>query len=151
MRNLRVLSVLGMAALVAVILVTPSVAAPPVALLKGRAVLPAATFAPGPPSGAFIGAGPINGVTRAVRRASRCRASRRSCRPRSPAASWVMEDNGYGAKANSADFLLRVYRVRPHSRRPGRHRHGRRRRVHPAPRSRPQGSVPDLNANATGC
>ncbi len=26
---------------------------------------------------------------------------------------WVMEDNGYGAKANSADFLLRLYHLTP--------------------------------------
>ena len=26
---------------------------------------------------------------------------------------WAMPDNGFGAKANSADFLLRLYRVRP--------------------------------------
>src|SRR5207342_1833734 len=26
---------------------------------------------------------------------------------------WAMPDNGYGAKGNSSDFLLRLYRVRP--------------------------------------
>src|SRR4029079_10246758 len=26
---------------------------------------------------------------------------------------WAMPDNGFGAKTNSADFLLRLYRVRP--------------------------------------
>lgn len=26
---------------------------------------------------------------------------------------WTMPDNGYGAKGSSADFLLRLYRVRP--------------------------------------
>ena len=34
--------------------------------------------------------------------------------PADHGAFWVMEDNGYGTKANSADFLLRVYRVTPH-------------------------------------
>ena len=27
---------------------------------------------------------------------------------------WAMEDNGYGAIENSADFNLRVYKIRPH-------------------------------------
>ena len=78
--------------------------------LLARAVLPAATFAPGPPSGAFIGAGPINGQTVPF--------------PSQPVQGFsailraggdsylAMEDNGYGTKANSADFLLRVYRIR---------------------------------------
>jgi glycerophosphoryl diester phosphodiesterase len=26
---------------------------------------------------------------------------------------WAMPDNGYGAKTNSSDFLLRVYRIEP--------------------------------------
>jgi hypothetical protein len=26
----------------------------------------------------------------------------------------ALADNGYGAKVNSRDFLLRIYRVRPH-------------------------------------
>jgi hypothetical protein len=33
--------------------------------------------------------------------------------PAEPGSYWIMEDNGYGAKANSAGFLLRMYRVRP--------------------------------------
>jgi hypothetical protein len=33
--------------------------------------------------------------------------------PAEPGSYWVMEDNGYGAKANSADFLLRMYHVTP--------------------------------------
>jgi hypothetical protein len=33
--------------------------------------------------------------------------------PAEPGSYWIMEDNGYGAKANSAGFLLRMYRVTP--------------------------------------
>jgi hypothetical protein len=34
--------------------------------------------------------------------------------PAEPGSYWVMEDNGFGTKANSGDFLLRVYHVTPH-------------------------------------
>jgi glycerophosphoryl diester phosphodiesterase len=84
-------------------------AAPQRATLLARAVLPAATFAPGPPSGAFIGPGPINGQpvpfpSQPVQGFSAIlRAGGRSY--------LAMLDNGYGTKANSADFLLRVYRI----------------------------------------
>ena len=33
--------------------------------------------------------------------------------PASATSFWATTDNGYGSKANSSDFLLRVYRVRP--------------------------------------
>jgi hypothetical protein len=77
--------------------------------LLGRAILPADAYQPGPPSGAFIS--PDNGVTPPF--------------PGQPIPGfsavldagggtfWAMPDNGYGAKTNSGDFLLRVYRVRP--------------------------------------
>jgi hypothetical protein len=77
--------------------------------LLGRAILPADAFQPGPPSGAFITGD--NGVT--------------SPFPSQPIPGfsaildaghgefWAMPDNGYGAKTNSGDFLLRVYRIRP--------------------------------------
>jgi glycerophosphoryl diester phosphodiesterase len=80
--------------------------------LLARAILPADAYQPGPPSGAFIGAGPFNGVTPPF--------------PGQPIPGfsaalnagggefWAMPDNGYGAKGNSMDFLLRLYRVRPH-------------------------------------
>jgi hypothetical protein len=77
--------------------------------LLGRAILASDAFQPGPPSGAFIS--PDNGVTppfpgqpipgfSAVLDAGR-------------GEFWAMPDNGYGAKTNSGDFLLRVYRIRP--------------------------------------
>jgi glycerophosphoryl diester phosphodiesterase len=82
------------------------------AVLEARASLPAATFAPGPPSSAAIGGPVINGIptpfaTQPVQGFS-------AILPAADGSYWVMEDNGYGAKANSADFLLRVYRMTPH-------------------------------------
>jgi hypothetical protein len=77
--------------------------------LEGRAILPADVYQPGPPSGAFITAD--NGVTPPF--------------PGQPIPGfsaildaghgelWAMPDNGYGAKTNSGDFLLRVYRIDP--------------------------------------
>jgi hypothetical protein len=77
--------------------------------LLGRAILPADEYQPGPPSGAFIAAD--NGVTPPF--------------PGQPIPGfsaileaghgefWGMPDNGYGSQANSGDFLLRVYLIRP--------------------------------------
>jgi hypothetical protein len=79
--------------------------------LEARAVLPADTFAAGPVSGTLLGTAPINGRTPPF--------------PGQPVQGfsavndagggdlWVMPDNGYGAKENSGDFLLRVYRLHP--------------------------------------
>jgi glycerophosphoryl diester phosphodiesterase len=78
-------------------------------MLLGRAILPSDAYQPGPPSGALVA--PNNGVTppfpgqpipgfSAVLEAGR-------------GTFWGMPDNGYGAKENSADFLLRLYRIRP--------------------------------------
>jgi hypothetical protein len=77
--------------------------------LLGRAILPSDAYQPGPPSGADVA--PNNGVTppfpgqpipgfSAVVNAGR-------------GEFWGMPDNGYGAKDNSEDFLLRVYRIEP--------------------------------------
>jgi hypothetical protein len=77
--------------------------------LLGRAILASDAYQPGPSSGAFIA--PDNGVTPPF--------------PGQPIPGfsavldaghgelWAMPDNGYGAKTNSSDFLLRVYRIRP--------------------------------------
>jgi hypothetical protein len=78
--------------------------------LAGRAVLPADTFAPGPTSGQFItpannrvppflGLQPVQGVSSVLRTEGND--------------YLVMSDNGFGSKANSADYVLRVYRVDP--------------------------------------
>jgi hypothetical protein len=90
---------------------TRSAAAPARPVLEARAILPAPTFAPGPPSGQLIGAGPINGVT--VPFASQPVQGFSAVLPAEPGSYWVMEDNGYGAKGNSADFLLRMYHMTP--------------------------------------
>jgi len=77
--------------------------------LLARAILASDAYQPGPPSGAAVA--PVNGVTPPF--------------PGQPIPGFSavldaghgeflgMPDNGYGTKANSADFLLRLYRIRP--------------------------------------
>ncbi len=91
---------------------TPARVAAALALLIGFARLPADTFAPGPPSGRRVD--PAPGLTlpfpsQPVQGFSALVPDRQ--RP-----GWwlALPDNGYGTKANSDDFLLRIYRVRPH-------------------------------------
>ncbi|MFB2833897.1 esterase-like activity of phytase family protein [Floridanema evergladense] len=74
--------------------------------LKGFALLPADTFAGGPPSGAQasglggpFAAQPVQGFS-GVQFADRD-------------SYWFMPDNGFGSKANSPDYLLRIYRLDP--------------------------------------
>src|SRR5215212_4784114 len=85
--------------------------------LEARAILPANVSAPGPPSGAALGPGPINGVDLPF--------------PRQPVQGfsgvlkygnnrWLaLPDNGYGRKENSADWLQRIYRIRTQFKRAG--------------------------------
>lgn len=79
--------------------------------LEARAVLPAETFAPGPPSGSLLGTTPINGI--ALPFASQPVQGVSAVVRDGDGALWAMADNGYGAKANSGDFLLRAYRIAP--------------------------------------
>lgn len=80
--------------------------------LTGRAVLPAATFSPGPTSGTQIGSAPINGQQppfidkQPVQGFS-------GIHNNGDGTYWAMADNGYGGLENSADFELRVYLIRP--------------------------------------
>lgn len=83
-------------------------AQPPEATLIGFARLPADTFAAGPASGADRGGDlkpfrgqPVQGFS--------------AIHPLPGSDGWwfALADNGYGAKTNSRDFLLRIYRVRP--------------------------------------
>ncbi|MBW4610262.1 MAG: esterase-like activity of phytase family protein [Hassallia sp. WJT32-NPBG1] len=79
--------------------------------LKGFATLPADTFAVGPASGAEISAngrtGPFPGQP--IQGFSGVQFADQN-------SFWFMPDNGYGAKTNSSDFLLRIYRVEPNFR-----------------------------------
>jgi hypothetical protein len=76
--------------------------------LVGRAVLDAATFAPGPTSGqqafnsddVFVDQQPVQGFSAVLPGPT-------------PGTFLVMVDNGFGSKSNSADFVLRVYGVEP--------------------------------------
>ncbi|MBN1204918.1 MAG: esterase-like activity of phytase family protein [Myxococcaceae bacterium] len=79
--------------------------------LVGRAVLPAATFAPGPPSGARVGTGAVNGIPVPFDRQPVQGFS--GVLDNGDGTFLAMTDNGYGALENSADFLPRVYTVRP--------------------------------------
>ena len=85
--------------------------APDITELAGYASLPADTFAEGPPTGEGIDAngrtGPFSGPPvqgfSAVQFAPGGDGS----------AYWFLSDNGFGSKANSADYLLRIYQVDP--------------------------------------
>lgn len=79
--------------------------------LLGYSAVPAGTFGVDVPSGHYLGSTPINGVTppfpaQPVQGFS-------AVLPQPDGTVLTMSDNGYGTKANSADFLLRVNRVRP--------------------------------------
>jgi hypothetical protein len=85
--------------------------------LTGRAVLPAETYAPGPPSGHGVPVPPateadVNGIhfptpSQPVEGFSGIVEGRRH-------GEWLaMADNGFGGKANSKDFNIRAYFVRP--------------------------------------
>lgn len=77
--------------------------------LLGRAILPSDAYQPGPPSGAFITGD--NGVTPPF--PSQPIPGFSAVLDAGHGEFWGMPDNGYGAKTNSGDFLLRVYRIRP--------------------------------------
>ena len=78
-------------------------------VLLGRAILSATAYQPGPPSGAFIAGDngvvppfpgqPIPGFSGIIAAGD--------------GTFFAMPDNGFGAKTNSGDFLLRLYRIRP--------------------------------------
>jgi glycerophosphoryl diester phosphodiesterase len=83
----------------------------PDARLVARTVLPAETFAAGPPSGTLLGSEPINGVDvpfddQPVQGVS-------ALLRNGDGSYLALSDNGYGSLTNSADYHLRVYTVRP--------------------------------------
>ncbi len=80
--------------------------------LAGRAVLPVETYAPGPPSGAAFGNTVIRGIqfptpSQPVEGFSGVVAGSQ------PGTYLATTDNGFGTKANSADFLIRAYELTP--------------------------------------
>ena len=79
--------------------------------LTGRAVLPADTFASGPTSGQL--ANPANGVQVPFINKQPVQGFSAVLPGPRPGTFLVMADNGFGAKANSPDFLLRFYAVEP--------------------------------------
>lgn len=82
------------------------------ATLTQFAALPAATFVPGSdPSGGAIGTAPINGVTPPF--ADQPVQGFSGIVRNADGTFDVLSDNGYGSKANSADFLLRIHRLAP--------------------------------------
>ncbi|MTJ14180.1 glycerophosphodiester phosphodiesterase [Anabaena sp. UHCC 0187] len=81
--------------------------------LKGFASLPADTFAAGPASGAAL-TNPTNGRTTPFPGQPVQGFSGVQFAPNGGGSVfWFLADNGFGAKNNSADFLLRLYQVDP--------------------------------------
>src|SRR5262245_16531821 len=83
--------------------------------LTAFAVMPANTFAEGPTSGQFAGAGAGGNALPLVNKQPVQGFSAVLHGPTDDS-FYVMPDNGFGAKDNSADALLRVYAVRPNFR-----------------------------------
>ena len=81
--------------------------------LLGRAVLPFDTFAGGPPAGAFVVPSTQNGVTFPLPEQP-VEGFSGIIDGRSQGEYLAMADNGFGSKANSRDFLIRAYYIRPH-------------------------------------
>ena len=88
-------------------------AEPPRATLEGRAVLPAHTFAPGPPSGSELGEDETKGRGHKPPFKGQPVGGFSAVLEAGDGEYLTITDNGFGTKDNSADFLLRVYRIRP--------------------------------------
>jgi len=97
---------------VALLWASPAAAQTPEAILEGRAVLPADTFGPGPPSGSGLDPDEIVGG-REVPFEGQPVGGVSAVLDVGGSEYLMMADNGFGTKGNSADFLLRLYRVRP--------------------------------------
>jgi glycerophosphoryl diester phosphodiesterase len=78
----------------------------------GRAVLPAATFAPGPTSGTRLGAGPINGQVVPFLQKQPVQGFS-AVLENGDGTFLAMSDNGFGSLETSADYHLRGYIIRP--------------------------------------
>jgi glycerophosphoryl diester phosphodiesterase len=100
--------VVGMIVLVALAGCQSSPQTPKSALLTGRAILPADTFSPGPPVGHQV-EGPVNG--RALPFAQTPVQGFSSLIPLGDDRFIALQDNGFGARANSPDYPLRWYEI----------------------------------------
>ena len=112
MRRLVPILLVGAAVFsIALSLVQAQDAPPAVLTLKGYAVLPADTFTDGPASGAKIDPSQnLNGRTIPFK--SQPVQGISAILPVGNGNYYVMSDNGYGAKGNSADFMLRFDEVK---------------------------------------
>jgi hypothetical protein len=82
------------------------------AVLTGFAALPAETFvSASDPSGSLIGTAPVNGITPPF--ADQPVQGFSGVLRNSDGTFDALSDNGYGSKANSADFVLRIHRIAP--------------------------------------
>ena len=80
--------------------------------LTGFASLPALTFVPGSePSGSALGTAPVNGI--AAPWADQPVQGFSGVLANADGTFHVLSDNGYGNKANSGDFLLRIHHIAP--------------------------------------
>nr|WP_322657642.1 phytase [Dendronalium sp. ChiSLP03b]MDZ8203938.1 phytase [Dendronalium sp. ChiSLP03b] len=89
---------------------TPENLVAPKVTLKGFASLPADTFAEGPPSGSDITG---NTNERNVPFAKQPVQGFSGVQIADDNSFWFLSDNGFGSKSNSADYLLRIYRLDP--------------------------------------
>ena len=78
-------------------------------LLLGRAILPAPAYQTGPPAG--VRAHPGNGFSTPF--PSQPLPGFSALIAAGGGEYWALPDNGFGSRAKSVDFLLRLYRVRP--------------------------------------
>ncbi|CAM2010516.1 esterase-like activity of phytase family protein [Acanthopleuribacter pedis] len=88
----------------------PALAQEPI--LRGRAVLPADSFAAGPYSGFHLGGTEFNGKTAPFRTGQPVQGFSSVLR-NADGTYQAMSDNGFGGMENSADYILRVYHIRP--------------------------------------
>lgn len=112
-RPVLLLACAALAALVPLTAAGPRDAARPrdgAATLVAFASLPADSFAPGPTSGQFIDA--ANGRTPPFPRQQPIQGFSSVLRAED-GDFLALSDNGFGAKANSADYVLRLYRIDP--------------------------------------
>jgi hypothetical protein len=98
-------------------LYTLAVTIRPEATLRSRAILSATAYQSGPVSGTQLPTAPVNGISAPF--PGQPVPGFSAVLPLSGNRLLAMPDNGFGAKNNSADFLLRAYDITPD------HRHGR--------------------------